>query len=284
MNVYIHTDIEGTSGFVFFDNRKNDTQEGFFHRKRMRDLQTGEVNAAVKAAFDAGAENVLINDNHGSGYNILFEELDPRCEVIHGRSGSSSRWLPDLSESFDALVLIGMHAKGGTKGANLCHTNWLVWQGADAPSLPPTHELSEASMTAALAGDLGIPTVFVSGDDYICAEVLDHVPNIETAIVKKALGTYISRSKCPEKAREMIYDGVLSGLKRRDEIKPLIVSGPCSVNLSESKEGNHDQRNGYQCNKPNAKGATISEAYTNSLNQYEWRCGHVLLPDGFEYP
>ncbi len=276
MNVYIQTDIEGTAGFVFFENRKNDSHENIFHRTRMRKLQTGEVNAAVRAAFDAGAESVVINDNHGCGYNILFEELDPRCEIIHGRNGSGPAWLPDLDSSIDAMVLVGMHAMAGTEKALLPHTLWMVNNGE--------YKLSEPSSAAALAGDLDIPTVFVCGDDLVCAEMREKVPGIETAVVKKALGTYMARSRCPEKAREMIYQGVLAGLKRRKKIKPFKIPGPCSVNLLESKKGNHDQREGLHFTAPEGTGATFTEAFTNSINHYNWHPQQILIPDGFEYP
>ena len=108
MKVYVQTDIEGVAGFCFFENRRSRDYEVINHRYRMYKLLTAEVNAAVKAAFDAGATEVVVNDSHGSGYNILFEDLDPRCRIIHGKNCSGPHWLPLLDSSFDAMVLIGM--------------------------------------------------------------------------------------------------------------------------------------------------------------------------------
>lgn len=142
----------------------------------MRKLLTNEVNAAVKASFDAGASYVVINDSHGTGYNILFEEIDPRCEIIHGRANSGPHWLTDLDSSFDAIVLIGMHAMGGEKNAVCPHSKWIVNGGKIY--------LSEASMAAALSGDKGVPTVFVSGDQSITKEVKEKIPKIITGVVK----------------------------------------------------------------------------------------------------
>lgn len=79
MKIYVQTDIEGVAGFCFRENRANPSEENVRHRYRMYQLLTDEVNAAVRAAFDSGADEVIVNDNHGSGYNILFEQLDPRC-------------------------------------------------------------------------------------------------------------------------------------------------------------------------------------------------------------
>ena len=85
MKIYIPTDIEGVAGVCFFERSDNKNMDNIIHRQRMYKLLiTGEVNAAVKAAFDSCASEVYVNDSHGSGYNIIFEDLDPRCKIIHG--------------------------------------------------------------------------------------------------------------------------------------------------------------------------------------------------------
>jgi len=83
MKIYIQTDIEGIAGYVFFENMDDKSIENHEHRMRMKILLIDEVNAAVRSSFDAGASYVVINDNHRCAYNILFEELDPCCEIIH---------------------------------------------------------------------------------------------------------------------------------------------------------------------------------------------------------
>jgi D-amino peptidase len=91
MRIYIQTDIEGIAGFCSFEDRDTQTLENLLHRQRMYKLLTGEVSAAVKGAKDAGADTIYVNDNHGSAYNILFEELESGCEILHGRGGYSPR-------------------------------------------------------------------------------------------------------------------------------------------------------------------------------------------------
>jgi len=180
MKVYIQTDLEGCAGFCFYQDFQDKSPEAYCHYHRMCRLLTNEVNAGVKAAFDSGAKEVIVNDSHGSGYNIIFEELDPNCEVIHGRNCSGPHWLPLLDSSFDALVLIGMHVMEGTEKAIAPHSKWEVNEGEIF--------MSEASMAAAIAGDYDIPTVFVSGDNKLIEEVKEKIHNIETATVKRALG------------------------------------------------------------------------------------------------
>jgi D-amino peptidase len=277
MKVYVQTDIEGVAGVTFYEKSGDSSIAFFEHKRRMSMLLTGEVNAAVRAAFDAGASEVLVNDNHGSGYNIIFEELDPRCEIVHGRNCSGPHWLPELDSSFGAMVLIGMHPMAGVKNGILQHSRWDVNNGRIF--------LSEASMAAAIAGDLGVPTVFVSGDNLLTGEVQEKIPGIVTAAVKKSISVYMARSLMPEKARALIYEGVKKGLAGRKKIKPYKIPGPVKLNLIESRKGNHNQTAGYFRMLDNdVEAATINEAFLKAAEQFPWAPLNCSCPDGFEYP
>ena len=272
MKIYIQTDIEGIAGFCFFENRKNPSYENILHRHRMYKLLTGEVNSAVKAAFDSGADEVYVNDNHGTGYNIVFEELDPRCRIIHGRSGSGGDWLPKLDSSMDALVLVGMHAMGGTPRSITPHSRWVVNDDA--------MYLSECTMACALAGELGVPAVMVSGDDKICAEAREKVPGIVAVEVKEALSAYQACSLIPQRAQQLIYDGVRKGISLRHSIAPFVIPGPVRLNLLDS-DGHVPPL------KPmgeNVEAQTMTEAFNIYESKMPWTAGEVALPDGFIFP
>ena len=273
MKVYVQTDLEGCAGFVFFQDFQDKSPEAFRHYDRMCRLLTNEVNAAVKAAFDSGAAEVIVNDSHGIGYNIIFEELDPRCEIIHGRNCSGPHWLPLLDSSFDALVLVGMHAMEGTEKAITPHSKWEVNDGEIY--------MSEASMAAAIAGDYGIPAVFVSGDDKLTSEVKEKITNIETAVVKTSLAAYQAKSLIPAKACELIYEGVKAGIANRDKIKPYFIKGPVKLQLLDNK-GHIPPLKPII---PEAIGGdTIDEAFMNFERAMPWTKFDVNVPDGFQYP
>ncbi len=273
MKVYIQTDVEGCAGFCFYQDFKSKSQENLEHCRRMYRLLTNEINAAVRGAFDAGATEVLVNDSHGSGYNILFEELDPRCRIIHGRNCSGPHWLPLLDESFNALVLVGMHAMGETENAVCPHSKWEVNDGAIT--------MSEASMAAALAGDLGVPAVFVSGDDKLTAEVQAKIPDIEIAVVKESLGAYQAVSLVPATACKRIQEGVRKGLESVNTVAPYKVAGPVRLQLLES-EG-HLPPLQPQLPEP-LENETLSGAFLDYLNKMPWNRLNTSLPDGFQYP
>ena len=274
MKIYVQTDIEGVAGFCFFENRRSRDYEVINHRYRMYELLTAEVNAAVKAAFDAGADEVVVNDSHGSGYNIIFEDLDPRCRIIHGKNCSGPHWLPLLDSSFDAMVLVGMHAIGGTPCSITPHTLWVVNNASGEL------RLGEGSMAAAIAGDLNVPTVMVSGDDKVTAELAEKIPGIAVAEVKQALSPYQACSLVPQAACELIYEKVKAALSNISAIKPYKVPGPLSLVLLD---------NATHCPPLEAAGETveaetITEAFFKFERAMEWTSFDTQVPDGFSYP
>ena len=54
--------------------------------ERNRILMTEDANAAVRGAFDAGATEVIVEENHGviDLCVLRMDLIDPRCEVIRG--------------------------------------------------------------------------------------------------------------------------------------------------------------------------------------------------------
>ncbi|MCK5845350.1 MAG: M55 family metallopeptidase [Victivallales bacterium] len=226
MKVYINTDIEGVAGWVFYASTQG-TPANLRHLERMNNLLTDEVDAAVKACFDNGADDVIVNDNHGCAYSIIFERLDPRCRIIHGRAGHFPSWLPLLDESFDAAVGIGMHAMAGTPAAVCPHSYWHMALG-DGTEVA----LSECSMFAALAGEKGVPLVAISGDNKIAEEITSKIPECETAVVKEGLAPQNACSLIPKRACELITEKVALGLNSRTEIAPFKLEGPYKLNVS----------------------------------------------------
>src|ERR1051326_3394278 len=172
MKIHIMTDLEGPAGV----NRWIQTREGETLEKAaaMR-LLTAEVNAAVEGIRQADPDaEVIVYDGHGTG-GIVFEELHPDAQVILHGSGMRIPYCLDLS--FDALYFVGQLAMAGTPNAPLCHTyssrrvEYFRLNGKF---------IGEIGCLAAIAGSMGIPTVFLSGDDKACAEAEALQPEIVT--------------------------------------------------------------------------------------------------------
>ena len=81
MKVAIMTDLEGTAGVTSFQLETYET--GRYHDQARR-LAMAEVNAAVDGFLEAGCDDVLIVDGHGSG-GLWYEEMHPEARLMHGR-------------------------------------------------------------------------------------------------------------------------------------------------------------------------------------------------------
>jgi len=275
VNVYIHTDLEGVAGFCFFEDREPKDIENVMHRQRMYRLLTGEVNAAAVAAFDSGAEEVYVNDSHYSGYNIAFEELDPRCRIIHGANCTGPHWMPKLDVSFDAMLLVGAHAMAGTPRAITSHSKWKV-NGGEI-------HLSEGSMAAAIAGDFGVPTVMVSGDDKVTAEIGEKIPGIERVAVKEALSPYQACSLVPARARAEIAAATARGLGNRKSIKPYKIPGPVRLVLLDS-ENYEIYTSPLRETGAEVAAGTINEAFMQYQRAASWTAFDTEYTNGCRYP
>jgi D-aminopeptidase len=162
---------------------------------------------------------------------------------------------------------------GGTEKAITPHSRWDINNGE--------MYLSEASMAAAIAGDFGVPTVFVSGDNNIVEEVREKIPSISSAVVKTALGTYQAKSVIPARACEMIKNGVTEGLKNSRNIAPFKISGPITLQLLDSED--HTLPLGPILEKA-VTAETVSEAFMGCVEAMPWNSFNTVNPDGFQYP
>jgi D-amino peptidase len=222
LKVYISADMEGVSGVAAWTVQANSKGREY---EKFRQLMTKEVNAAIKAAFDAGASGVLVSDSHGDAQNLEVEQLDRRVELIRGGPRPLSM-MEGIDESFGAAVFIGYHAAEGEAEATLAHT----MNGAVEIKLNGT-AVGEAGYNAAIAGEFGVPVVFISGDQTNAASAQRLLGPIETAIVKRAIGFESARMIHPEEAQRLIREGVRRGVERRAEIKPWRLTRPVRMEI-----------------------------------------------------
>jgi D-amino peptidase len=223
MRVYILTDIEGVCGIVDFDRQCWPHSPDF---RQAQELLTGEVNAAVQGALEAGAGSVVVNDAHYRGHNILADQLHPAAQLIQG--AMRPHWLPCLDEGFDAFVQLGAHAMAGTPRATLCHSMELDIVCITLNGQP----IGELGMAAAAAGWLAIPTVLVSGDQAAVSEMQALVPECEGVVVKRALSRGLACQLAPAAARQLIQAGTTRALKRLESIPAYVVQTPYCLQIA----------------------------------------------------
>jgi len=172
VKILVAADMEGISGVVHWD--QTDAQHSEY--ARFRKLMTADVNAAIRGACDAGAGEVIVADGHGSGRNILIEELDPRARLNSG-SPSPLSMVQGADSGVNAAMFVGYHARAGSQNAILDHT----WAGAVANVWLDGQAMGEIGWNAAVCGHFQVPVILVSGDQTACAEAIALLGPIETA-------------------------------------------------------------------------------------------------------
>jgi D-amino peptidase len=224
LKIYISADMEGIGGVSTWDIQAG--SEGSEYEK-FRKLMTEEVNAAIDGAFDAGATEVLVSDSHGSGQNIDIELLDERVRLIRAWP-RPLLMMQGLDSTFDAAVFVGYHAGMGRSEAVLAHT----MSGNIFAVKLNDQVVPEAGFNAAIAGDFGVPVVFLSGDQSICEDARQLLGPIEAVAVKEATGFYSAMMMNPQEAQRRIRKGVKRAIKRRDEIRPYKLKPPIRLEIT----------------------------------------------------
>jgi len=221
VRVYIVADLEGVSGVSGFDVFSTDIPGDAERRSRFLRLWAGEVNAAVRGAVGAGAEDVVVLDNHSSGESLPLDQLDPPARLIHG--GGRRSWLPLLDDSFAAVVMIGQHSMVGTTNGHLAHTysrRRIRRVAIDG------HEAGEVALVAGMASSFGVPSVFVSGDDAAVAEANEWLPGVSSIAVKRGVSTRCCMSLPASEACELIEGGVRRSLEDRARAPAIALNDP----------------------------------------------------------
>ncbi len=222
MKVHITADMEGIA-VICHDEQADYKQSDY---PRMREIMTGEVQAAIEGAKEAGAEEILVCDAHDTGRNLLVEKLDPDVEVIEG-STYDLGMMSGISRDFDASMQIGYHSMRHTHAGVLGHTytyhiSELRFNGV---------VIGESGLSAAIAGHFGVPLVFVSGDAHAVRQAKSLVKNLVGVPTKEGVGLYGVRTLTPEMARRLIRKGAKEAIKRAGEIEPFAVKKPITMEV-----------------------------------------------------
>ena len=227
MKILIAADMEGVSGVVHWDHVDSTHKE----YGRFRKLMTGDVNAAIEGTFEGGAEEVLVADGHGSGRNILVEELDPRARLNSG-SPSAFAMVQGVDTGIDAAMFVGYHARVGSTNAILDHT----WSSTCVANVWLNGEpVGEIGWNSAVCGHFGAPLIMISGDQTACAEAQALIGDqLQTAVVKQARGRMAAECLPPELSRQKIREAAaraVRGLRAGQAPRPLRLEAPIRVTL-----------------------------------------------------
>ena len=223
LKIYISADMEGVVGVVTGEQ----LGPTGFEYNRFREFMTAEVNAAIEAAFAAGATEVVVSDSHGNGQNLLIEKLHKEVTLIRSWPRPLGM-MSGIDQTFDGVIFLGYHTGTTNKEGVRAHT---ISSARLADVRLNGASVSEAAMNAAIAGHFNVPVIMVSGDDAVVKETTALLGDIESATVKWALGFHSARTLMPDIAYRLIHDKVRKAIGRIKEFKPYKLKTPVQLEV-----------------------------------------------------
>jgi D-amino peptidase len=238
VRVHVISDMEGVSGIV----RWEQTAGGDPMYDEGRRLYTEEINAAVRGAKAGGATEIVVMDHHGAGkgwsFNSLVPDLlDPACEYVVQEQWTS--YTEFLEQGCDACLLVGMHARAGTRDGVMNHTvSGQSWQNLWFNDTL----VGETGINAAMCGTWGCPVLLVTGDEASCREATELLGGgLTTVSVKRGIGTFSARQVPPQRARVLIEEGAREALRDLKAVAPYDPGRPCEIRVEFKLTGAFDE-------------------------------------------
>jgi D-amino peptidase len=219
--VFICADLEGISGV----SGPEQTGGAGPEYGRARKLMAEDVNAAIRGAAAGGATDFVVIDSHGSGRNLLADDLDPRARLI---SFNFRRYgmMEGLDDSFDAVLFVGNHAKAGSPVGIFAHTQ----NGRIRDVRINGQSVGEGGMNTVYAEWYGVPVVLVTGDQVAVAQVKEQVPDAVGVIVKRALNRHAVELRPLAEARAEIEKAARTAVAGARRMPPRR-SGPYRIQV-----------------------------------------------------
>jgi len=222
MKIFVMTDLEGATGVT---GDWSDFNPGGREHESARKFLTGDVNAAIRGAMDAGAVDIVVLDGHGAAFSVILEDLDPRAALIRGRRLLE---LEGLDESFDLMFAVGAHSMAGTPDGILTHT--LSHSGIDNIWLNGKL-VGEIGLWAALAGHYDVALGLLTGDLAAVKEAETLLGKIETVVVKEATSRFAARCLNPQASQKLIWEAAKRAVTRAEEFKPFMPETPIELRV-----------------------------------------------------
>jgi len=215
--VFLITDAEGVAGVCRQDQTDPKDAE-------MRQLLTGEINAAVTGLYDGGASDVIVWDGHDGSQTLSALTIHPRSKLIIGDLGVTMT----LERNYAAIGFVGQHARANRKGGVMAHSySSLGIQTMRMNGKP----VGEIETRAALAGAFNTPVIFLSGDQAAADDLRAIVPDAEVAVVKEGFSNYACQTLPADAARDLIKERATHAVSKIGQIKPYKVEGPVTIQI-----------------------------------------------------
>ena len=215
MKAYVSVDLEGLPGI----STVSQIAPRYVLYKDARRIMTWITNIVSRQLLHEGFEHVTIADSHGYMGNIDYMEVTEKVELIQGYPRPYSMMI-GVDEGYDAVLMIGYHARAGTLKGFLDHTY----------SSTTIHRIyinnvavSEYYLNTLYAGHYGVPVILVAGDEHLREEVEKHTPWAIFIPLKKGYSRLSAKYSSRDIIEKKLAEGIREACRRlkRGEAKPL---------------------------------------------------------------
>ena len=224
IRVLVYHDMEGLSG-------QDDWRTYLFsHPEKYPEGQkmlAADLNAVIDGLFAGGATQVDVVDAHGSGNpepDVRRDLLDPRAKQVFRDKAFDPYVDLTAPNTYDAVVAVAMHAKTGSRGF-ASHT---ITLGMDV--LLNDKPITESEIVAYSWGRVGVPLIFVSGDDRLEND-LKGMPWLEFVVSKKATSASTVELRPVDAVHAEMKEKAARAVRNLSNAKFLAVGGPMKAGL-----------------------------------------------------
>lgn len=259
MKIMIRSDIEGVTGVTTYKQAEGSE---FGRQMLMNDLL-----ACINGILSTGEHEIVIYDEHTDGRNVDITQLPEGVSVIMGKPSYRSDW-GGIDCSYDAMMMVGFHARSGVQGALLPHS----YSRKNLNIRINGTVVGEIGMEAAVAGDFGVPLWLVTGDSAGMAEAEEMIKGVKTVNVKEAMGEFEALCYSPKFTASSILNAAKEVMVNPPQVKPLTFQSPVTVEIDLAVSDYTDKLKKFYPeifvtgNTVKLGGKTVTEAWSKYLD------------------
>jgi D-amino peptidase len=206
VKIFISVDMEGVAGIVDWSQCR---PSGGTAYQQGCALMLAEVNAAIEGAILGGADDVVVNDSHGTMFNLDPASIRPPATYLSGRH-KPGYMMEGLDASHQAVFFVGYHGSISGKPSTLSHTyNPEVISGVRLNG----EYVGESGINALVAADLGVPIALVSGDAVTVEELSGLAPDCVAVVTKESRSRFSALNLHPATSCTMIKEGATRAVR-----------------------------------------------------------------------
>ncbi len=225
MKAYVSIDLEGLPGISSI------SQVGprYSLYDDARRIMTWITNTVSRQLLKEGFSHVTVADSHGYMANIAYMDVVENVELIQGYPRPYSMMI-GVEEGYDAVLMIGYHARAGTLKGFLDHT----YSSTTIHRIYVNNELaSEYYLNALYAGYYDVPVIMVAGDEYLREEVEKHTPWAVFIALKKGYSRLSAKYSSTRIVEKKLSEGVREAVKvlKKGEARPLKPNGTLKLRI-----------------------------------------------------